>query len=149
MFLYIYGKLYVMRIAATVLVLLFMTTSLVAQTKQTFDKITYKAETRGTQVQITLEGDEVVFNRNGQQKKYQVSYVRKAKIQKLLSEVSLNALKTLEVPSNKRSSDAALQARLEIEQRGVRYTSPTFDEGNPPTKIKELVHLLLDLSKPE
>ncbi|CAM1359770.1 conserved exported hypothetical protein [Tenacibaculum litopenaei] len=124
-------------------------TAVSAQKSSGFDKITYKAETRGTQVQITLEGDEVVFNRNGQQKKYQVSYVRKAKIQKLLSEVSLNALKTLEVPSNKRSSDAALQARLEIEQRGVRYTSPTFDEGNPPTKIKELVHLLLDLSKPE
>jgi len=49
-------------------------------------------------------------------------------------------------PSKKHQFDGALGATLQITHNDIVYSSSTFDHGNPPSEIKELVNKIIELS---
>lgn len=71
---------------------------------------------------------------------------------KLISEMNtleLKSLETMEAPSKAHQYDGAAIASLKITVNENSYQTMSFDHGNPPEKIKELVNTLISFSERE
>ena len=62
-----------------------------------------------------------------------------------LDKIDLNEISELEPPSKKHLFDGALHATLSVSLNGKTYQTKTFDHGNPPEKIAELVKYILTI----
>ena len=61
-------------------------------------------------------------------------------IQKILHNISIESIESLQPPSKEHASDKAMITTLIIRSiNGSSVTSPMFDKGNPPEEIKKLV----------
>ncbi|MXV39270.1 hypothetical protein GO491_11385 [Flavobacteriaceae bacterium Ap0902] len=61
------------------------------------------------------------------------------KIKELVSGLDIKELDNLKVTSKQHQTDGAMAEVLTITINGDNYQSPTYDAGEPPTEIKELV----------
>lgn len=66
---------------------------------------------------------------------------------KALSSVDIENIPNLKAPSEKRFFDGAAIANLKIIYNGKPYETPSFDHGNPPTEVVELVKETLSISE--
>lgn len=108
-----------------------------------FQKIDYKAITRGSSSQITLEKGVLIRLQNNKEvlKKTLSKKIYKT-LFKLLKDIDLNNIDKIVPPSKKHQSDGALLGSLEIMSKGKTYTSVSFDDNNPPKELKELIEYL-------
>jgi hypothetical protein len=114
-----------------------------------FSKIEYEAFSRGASEYILVEQGQIKYVENRQDT---ISKPLKKKhykeLYEFLKDLELSSLETLEVPSTRHQTDAALAASLAITDKDQNeYVTPTFDDDNPPQEIKELVAYLKGLTK--
>lgn len=64
----------------------------------------------------------------------------------LLSKVDAEKIKDLKAPSEKRFYDGAMIAGLKVIYKDKTYESASFDHGNPPAEIKDLVNKIIEVS---
>ncbi len=119
-----------------------------SQEMDTFKKIDYSAITRGSSKQITLENGEFTRLQNNKETiRKKLDKKMYNSLFKILKEIDLSSLETLTVPSKKHQYDGALASTITIESEGKTYTSPTFDDDNPPTELKKLIDYLQSITK--
>ncbi|MGV6860350.1 MAG: hypothetical protein ACWA41_01185 [Putridiphycobacter sp.] len=113
------------------------------------DKIisyTYKAGTRGYQVEISVSKDSTHIIQSGRVSKT-MSYETSSDFWKQLKSdtksVELKEIGQLKSPTNKRQLDAAAHASLTIATKDSIYQSSSFDGGQPPAMIKAIVDALV------
>ncbi|WP_152537416.1 hypothetical protein [Aquimarina pacifica] len=70
-----------------------------------------------------------------------------ATIQSSLNKIDLEKIHKLETPTDYKSVDRALHAKLIIRSSSKTYTSSSFDHGSPPKEIKQLVNTILSLGE--
>jgi hypothetical protein len=63
--------------------------------------------------------------------------------------LKLEQMTTIKAPSEKRFYDGAAIGNLKIVVQGKTYQSQSFDHGNPPQEIKELVDKINTFAKKE
>jgi heat shock protein HslJ len=68
-------------------------------------------------------------------------------LEHILEAIPLEAIANLEVPSKNFQFDGAPIAKLKISSNGKTYETPSFDHGNPPKEIAELIKELLSISE--
>jgi heat shock protein HslJ len=104
--------------------------------------ISYGISTRGFSKEWTYNGEKLNVHQiypEESQKNLAVSEKDRLAIDKLFQELDLSKLETLEAPSTKHQFDGAKHASLTITSGNRTYSIPTFDHGNPPTYIKNLI----------
>ncbi|MBT8260829.1 MAG: META domain-containing protein [Flavobacteriaceae bacterium] len=111
--------------------------------------ITYNAFSRGFFRTTEFKNNIVVFqnNRNEEPKTYACTKDDLDNIKKLLDNIPLNAIGKLEAPSKAHQYDGAPGATLIINYKGETYSTNTFDHGNPPEELKELINFILSLTE--
>lgn len=102
----------------------------------------YIASTRGVLNQVIIKKDSSTIKTLNQTKIIKTSPEKWSKLLSLVKIIDLNTLKDLEAPSDKRFSDAALSAHLNIITIAKKYESSDFDHDNPPKEIKKIVNEL-------
>jgi len=112
--------------------------------------VLYEASSRGTFLQIEIDSEHIIKSidrslQNKQEK--QCSKKEWKKIQREINTVAIAHIDELNPPSNKKSTDRALQARLMLRCQTETYSSVTFDHGNPPKEIEGLVNTILSLGE--
>jgi len=70
-----------------------------------------------------------------------------ATLNKLLQELDLEKINTLEAPSKAHQYDGAPIGRLMIEYKGKTYQTPVFDAGNPNKYVAPLIEKLLAIAE--
>ncbi|TRW22234.1 hypothetical protein FMM05_18790 [Flavobacterium zepuense] len=109
----------------------------------------YSAMTRGAFKKVIVKKDTIVTVTDRAMKTATTKALSNADWNSLVAaskKVKAESLETLEVPSKKHQFDGALAANLQIIKGGTTYQSATFDDGNPPAEIKELVEKIIALS---
>lgn len=114
---------------------------------QKFNKIIYKAHTRGTAIEIRVEENTIKYQKNGKELVFKLPEVEVSKLEGLVKKINLNEIEALKSPTNRRHSDGALIASFIIEIGKKEYSSSTFDAGNPPIELKKLEDLLYSFIK--
>jgi|TARA_R100000789_G_C2958843_1_gene137289 hypothetical protein len=107
--------------------------------------ITYKAQTRGSIYTIKVEGDDLKFKNQNEEKKLTLSKKQLLKLQKEVSEIELNDIENLQAPSEKRYTDGAMFASFTIQLAETVYRSSEFDHNNPPKDLRNLYTYMLSL----
>jgi len=112
-------------------------------------KIEYKSYGRGGSEYILLEKGTVKYVQNNQDTiARQLRNKHFRMLHAYLQGINLESLSLIEVPSKKHQYDGALATNLIISDvRPFVYTSPTFDDDNPPKEIKGIVEYIRDLAK--
>lgn len=110
--------------------------------------ICYTALSRGSFWSITVDPDSLVVHkaRDGAAHSLPMKADQWKKILSLTDKIDLATIADLDPPSKKRAFDGAAMATLEI-TTDKKFASPTFDHGNPPERLQELVIYLLTLSE--
>jgi len=111
-------------------------------------KLTYQAVTRGSFLQVWVQGDSISFTNDRDLKmvrSFQLPKEDKEALITLLSTVDEQTLPELEAPSKAHQYDGAQLAWLEISEGENSYKTSIFDHGNPPKSISALVEKLLSV----
>ncbi len=125
--------------------LLMMNCAAQNKTKE-FDKIAYEAQTRGSLVQLTIEGNKLSYKTHQKEGTKEVTKEQLEELKRIVSELNLDEISDLKAPSEKRITDGALHAEFTIKIADKEYKSSIFDAGNPPKELKKLEDLLYSLS---
>ena len=132
------------------LLLILICVSCVSQDKQDVDQITYEMYTRGssTSYSISPERIQVVSTGlNASESSVQLKDEEWEALLETMKALDLGALNDLEVPSDRRASDAAPHAVLKLRKKDSVYETKSFDHGNPPQAIRPLVQAILRLAE--
>ena len=112
-------------------------------------KIEYKSFGRSGSEYILLEKSTLKYVENRQDtimKRLKRKHYKA--LHEYFKEINLNSLRTLEVPSKKHQFDGALATTLTItDPKPEVYRTPTFDDDNPPKKIKGIIAYIKSISK--
>jgi len=113
----------------------------------------YKAVSRGFFLFINLSNDghylTVATHPNMKPAKQTYTDEQWGKLLNELNKVNLKDIPNLEAPSKNHQFDGAAVADLKIIIDGKGYQTMSFDHGNPPQEISEIVKLLLSFSEKE
>lgn len=105
--------------------------------------ITYNALTRGNQLSIIADSNTITKIEDGAEIVINTPKYFWSEISNLIENITLNRMNTFEAPSDKRLYDGALHANLTITKNYISYNSTTFDHGNPPFELKDLIEKIL------
>ncbi|OSY88743.1 hypothetical protein WH52_03450 [Tenacibaculum holothuriorum] len=139
-----------MRKYLTIIILIFTTVFSSCSAQQqvsSIKEIVYKAHTRGSSKEILVKDNVIYTSVNSKKKEIRLTDKQKQYLLSMLKEVNLVTMKDLQAPSNKRNTDGALHAEIQVKKNNDVYTSCTFDDGNPPKELKALVDEIFKLSK--
>ena len=109
----------------------------------------YEAITRGAYKKVTVDQDSIITIKDRDMKEVFKRELSKADWDVLvaaLDKVNLDTIETLEPPSTRSHVDAAMAATLRVIKKDKTYSSNSFDHGNPPAAIKELVTAIIRMS---
>lgn len=134
-----------LKIIVPVVFLLMMNCAAQNKTKE-FDKIAYEAQTRGSLVQLTIEGNKLSYKTYQKEGTKEVTKEQLEELKRIVNELNLDEISDLKAPSEKRITDGALHAEFTIKIADKEYKSSIFDAGNPPKELKKLEDLLYSLS---
>ncbi|WP_417786368.1 hypothetical protein [Tenacibaculum sp.] len=134
-----------LKIITPVVFLLMMNCAAQNKTKE-FDKIAYEAQTRGSMVQLTIEGNNLSYKTYQKEGTKEVTKGQLEELKAIINELNLEEISNLKAPSEKRITDGALHAEFTIKIADKEYKSITFDAGNPPKELKKLEDFLYKLS---
>lgn len=111
--------------------------------------INYNASTRGFYLNIEINEENIIVERNRDSDtsiSKQLSDEKWQQLVTLISEFDVRKLDKMASPSKKSEVDAAAIANLEVETENHLY-SCSFDHGNPPEPLKRLMEYMLTLSE--
>ena len=116
------------------------------QQKASFQKITYKASTRGYSTDILIQENTLKYFKNTKEKG-SLSLTKKIKdsLNSLVKKIEFKTINDLKAPSKKYQYDGAMYATLEIVWNGETFVSSGFDHDNPPKELIPLINYLLTL----
>ncbi|MEE4001707.1 hypothetical protein V1T75_15280 [Tenacibaculum sp. FZY0031] len=134
-----------LKIIAPVMFLLMMNCAAQNKTKG-FDKVAYEAQTRGSMVQLTIEGNKLSYKTYEKEGSIEIAKEKLEELNAVVNEINLEEISNLKAPSDKRITDGALHAEFTIKIADKEYKSITFDAGNPPKELKKLEDFLYKLS---
>jgi heat shock protein HslJ len=109
----------------------------------------YSAHSRGTFKHIIISKKQFSIQNN----RGDVVLVKKSNqahwntLLKASKSIDIENIPNLKAPSEKRFFDGAAIASLKIIYNGKTYETPSFDHGNPPKEIAELVKEILSISE--
>ena len=140
-----------MKILATFILVLFMAKGCTnSELKKESENISfeYDAHTRGGYKKVIAKQDTVfsITKRGGEAVYKKLSKSDWNSLLNLLSKVDAEKMKDLKAPSEKRFYDGAMIAGLKVIYKDKTYESTSFDHGNPPAEIKDLVNKILEVS---
>ena len=143
-----------MKILSTFILVLFMAKGCTnSELKKESENISfeYEAQTRGGYKKVIAKQDTVytIKSRGGETFQKQLSKSDWNSLLDLLSKVEAEKIKDLKAPSEKRFYDGAMIADLKVIYKDKTYESSSFDHGNPPAEIKDLVNKILEVSDSE
>lgn len=138
------------------LTILFLLFSINVDCDQTIEKeqvlrsVTYSAMTRGSSYSCSIDSKSITVESNGeltQNKTVNIKLIDWKNLQKIVNDISLNAIGNFMSTTNNSTHDRVRIATLVIEADGEVYESESFDEGNPPSELKPLIDLMLTLAE--
>lgn len=111
--------------------------------------IEYSAHSRGTYKHIFVNKKQIsIENKRGESPIVKTcNESHWDALLKALKPVDIENISNLKAPSEKRFYDGAAIANLKIIYKGKTYETPSFDHGNPPNEIAELVKEILSISE--
>lgn len=118
--------------------------------KQEYIKITYTANTRGFYEKLWVENAQMYFTNDRVAKKVVSNPIPKnvnQTLSNMIREIKIENLPNLKLPSKAFQNDGAAIAILEVETQSGVYQTKSFDHGNPPKLIKDLVEKLLSIKE--
>ncbi|WP_299673029.1 hypothetical protein [uncultured Tenacibaculum sp.] len=113
----------------------------------TISEVTFNAHTRGAMENINLIDNTVTYKDYNTTKTYSITKDKKEQLLDLIKNLELKSISELKAPSDKRATDAALHASLQIRTTNETYISSDFDHDNPPNELKPIIDLLRDFVK--
>ncbi|MDC9721417.1 MAG: hypothetical protein PSN34_01420 [Urechidicola sp.] len=116
-----------------------------AQTKDSIS-IEYKAVTRGSQISLIANSNEIIYTSYDKNLDIELFKHQWNEIRDLVLSIDLDSMQKLIPPSTESHLDKAMIGSLLINKNGKIYESSTFDHGNPPKEIKELIDALFELA---
>ena len=121
---------------------------LIAHKKETYT-LTYKAFSRGTYKEVHFKKGSISYKNslNSLPKSYTCSKEDLKKLNNFVSSIDVKNISKIESPSKAHQYDGAPGAVLSITKNDNEYKTVTFDHGNPPEEIKELVNLMLSFTE--
>lgn len=108
--------------------------------------ITYNASTRGKTIQVKISSKIIEKNENENKIRRETPTSYWNEIKRLINKLNLEDINSFKPSSDKRLYDGALHATLNINLKSKVYESQTFDHGNPPKELKEIVEKVLNLN---
>jgi hypothetical protein len=120
------------------IVLLLISCSTLEKHKDTMFEVSYKAQTRGSFINIVFKGNTISLMSTKEDKSMVLSNNQVDSLHSIISKIKLSEIQDLKAPSNKRFTDGALIANFTIKKDNTNYISSDFDHGNPPTELKKL-----------
>lgn len=112
------------------------------QQEATIDEIYFESISRGSIFECHLNSNHVAIEKQGLET-YQVQRKMQSKrwkrILQLAEKIKLDSLENIKVPSHLHTSDQAASAKLVITANRQSFTTPTFDDANPPEDLKNLI----------
>ena len=138
------------KFAAIVLLALF-TVGCASALKKESDKISfeYEAITRGSYKKVIVKQDTVITIKDRDLKDVVTAGLKNGEWNSLLKSlegVNLEELNDIKAPSVKHQVDAAPIANLKVIRGDKTYQSKSFDHGNPPQEIKDVVDKIMAAS---
>lgn len=138
------------KFAAIVLLALF-TVGCASALKKESDKISfeYEAITRGSYKKVIVKQDTVITIKDRDLKDVVTAGLKNGEWNSLLKSlegVNLEGLNDIKAPSVKHQVDAAPIANLKVIRGDKTYQSKSFDHGNPPQEIKDVVEKIMAAS---
>ncbi|MEN3323399.1 hypothetical protein VP395_06645 [Mariniflexile soesokkakense] len=120
-----------------------------ANIKQDTISIDYSTHSRRTFKHISISKKSIsVLNKRGETRLIKpCSKPNWKSILKALKPIDIENIPNLKAPSENRFFDGAAIANLKITYDGKTYESQSFDHGNPPKEIAELVKEMLSISE--
>ncbi len=113
-------------------------------------KVIYTAQTRGSNLEYTIDNKSIIAISNGVEGKNGKTVLNsddKESIVVLIGAIELDNMKNLIPQSQNYTLDRALIANVIIVTNGKEYESSTFDHGNPPSKLIPLIDKILALAE--
>jgi len=105
-------------------------------------EISYKAETRGSFINIDFKDSSLVLKSTIGDTSIVLSKVQVINLKSITSKIKLSEIGNLIAPTNERYRDAALIGSFTIKKNDTSYVSSNFDHGSPPKEIQELYDVL-------
>jgi len=109
--------------------------------------LTYSANTRGSSYQCTIDSMSIKVQSNEKSNERQITSEDWFAIVAKAKTISLTNLENFKATTDKSSTDRARIAMIKIQANDKIYESTSFDEGNPPNELKELINLMLTMAK--
>lgn len=121
------------------------------ESKDTSLQIAYTAITRGAYKHLEVSEGIIRVKKSHADKGSIVNCTKEqwGRLLSLSKDINLQGLSKLEAPSKASHYDGAMAATLKVTKDGKIYETSTFDHGNPPKEIKELVDYILTVSDVE
>lgn len=114
-----------------------------AMEKQEADmSISYESGTRMSTFEFKMDAKNISITKTGfdaYKKEQDTPADAWEHFQELISRIDLESIESLKMPSSLHASDQAAYGRLVIKTGKQTYTSPMFDDNNPPSEIKALI----------
>lgn len=111
-------------------------------------KFTYRASTRGFFEIIWITKDTITISKDRDLiKTTSYSYPESdwQELMLLMNDLDLKNLENLEAPSKKFQYDGAAMATFKVNTNNEEFTTPGFDNGEPPKAIEAIVNKLLSI----
>lgn len=108
----------------------------------------YEANTRGFYNKITVANQtvSVISVRDGKPTESKVSDADWKALTELYKAVNKEGLANLKAPSDARFYDGAAMANFRVITKDSTFESATFDAGNPPAEIQQIVNKLIAIA---
>lgn len=136
---------------ATIVLLALFAVGCASALKKESDKISfeYEAITRGSYKKVIVKQDTVITIKDRDLKDVVTAGLKNGEwnsLLKSLEDVNLEGLDEIKAPSVKHQVDAAPIANLKVIRGDKTYQSKSFDHGNPPQEIKDVVDKIMAAS---
>lgn len=112
--------------------------------------ITYDAETRGFYYHVVLNKENLMVQKTRTAQtgtEIKLTEAQWDEIEGMLKKIDVSQMENLKADSSKSMVDAAAMATLKVKLPNENIHSCSFDHGNPPKELEQLVNTILTLSE--
>lgn len=112
--------------------------------------ITYQSLSRGSFDHIQISKNEVLLSKDSSLKDMEQHRCEEkdwTELQGLLKSIDIETLPKLKAPTSQRLFDGAASATLSVRQGDMLIMTPSFDHGQPPKSIENLVNKVLSIKE--
>ncbi|MFI8377660.1 hypothetical protein [Leeuwenhoekiella sp. NPDC079379] len=109
------------------------------------DEVIYTASSRGFFEQVRVTNDSCIFKKAKDtipSKAIALNDKQKSDLKEALDKISVEKLNRIAAPSEAHTYDGAAMATLKVKKGDSLLETRTFDHGNPPKQLIDLVNLM-------